>query len=116
MQYQGLVILLLGGHTTHVTLRVLTYAGSQRIIVIQLLAHSSHLTQPLDLCVFGVFKVLHKTENKAKALRDETLKIYHALAPFYTFTIIPMVRWSFDWAGSRLNPERLFLQELYVQR
>jgi hypothetical protein len=43
-QYQGPIILLLDGHSTHVTPRVLASADSQRIIIIQLVAHSSHLT------------------------------------------------------------------------
>jgi hypothetical protein len=110
MQYQGLVILLLDGHATHVTPRVLASSGSQRIIIIQLVAHSWHLTPPRDLCVFRIFKVLYTKENKVKGLKGETLKIYRALAPFYKFTIIPMVPWSFVWAGFRLNPDNLLLQ------
>jgi hypothetical protein len=60
MEHQGPAILLLDGQAAHVIPRVLAYAGSQRIIIIQLVAHSSHLTRPLELSVFGIFKVLYK--------------------------------------------------------
>jgi hypothetical protein len=64
MQYQGPAILLLDGHATQVIPRVLAYSSSLRIIIIQLVAHSSHLTQPLDLCVCGFFNVLCKGKTK----------------------------------------------------
>jgi hypothetical protein len=109
MQYQGPLILLLDRDSFHVTPRVLAYAGSQRIIIIQLVVHSSHLTQPLDLCVFGILKVLYKKGNKVKELKGETLKIYRALAAFHKSTIIPMVSWHLLRAGFRLNPRDLLV-------
>jgi hypothetical protein len=110
MQYQDPDILLLDGRATHVTPRVLASAGSQRTIIIQLVAPSPHLTQFLDFCVFRIFKVLYKKENEVKGLKGDTLKIYRVLAPFYKFTIIPTVRWAFVRAGFRLNPDNLLLQ------
>jgi hypothetical protein len=86
-----------------VTPRVLAYAGSQKIIL-QLVQHSWHTTQPLDLCMFGLFKMLYIRKQKTKKMKGETLKIYHALLTFYRSTIIAMVRWSFIRAGFRLNP------------
>jgi hypothetical protein len=56
----GPSILLFDSHTSHITLRILADAASQKIIVIKLVAHSSHISQPLDLCVFSVFKMLYK--------------------------------------------------------
>jgi hypothetical protein len=52
-------------------------------------------------------KIRYKKEQKPKQVRGETLKIYRALLAFYTATIIPMVRWSFDRAAFRLNPNDL---------
>jgi hypothetical protein len=75
MQCQRQVILLFDRHATHVTPRLLAYTGSQRIIIIQLVAHSSHLTELLDQYVFAIFKVLGKKENKVRELKAETLKI-----------------------------------------
>jgi hypothetical protein len=60
------------------------------------------------LCVFGISKVLYKRENKVKAFKGESLKIYRALAASYKSTIIPMVRWSFVRAGFRLDPDNPF--------
>jgi hypothetical protein len=59
------------GHTSHITPRVPAYAASQKIIVIKLVAHSSHVSQPLDLCVFGVFKMLYKREAKTHKMKGE---------------------------------------------
>jgi transposase len=47
-QYEGPIVLLLDGHATHVTDRVRAYAGSERIMIIRLVVHSSHLSQLLD--------------------------------------------------------------------
>jgi hypothetical protein len=110
MQYQGQVMLLLDGQATQVTPRILAYAGSQRIIIIQLVAHSSQLTQPPDLCVSRIFKVLYEKENKVKGLKGETLKIYRALTAFYKSTTIPTALRSFVRAEFRLNPDNLLLQ------
>jgi hypothetical protein len=105
--YDGPIILFVDGHTGHITSRVLAYAASQKIIVIKLVTHSSHVSQPLDLCVFNVFKMLYKREAKARKMKGETLKIYRAILAFYKATIISMVRWSFVRAGFRLNPKNL---------
>jgi hypothetical protein len=40
-------------------------------------------------------------------MKGETRKIYRVLLAFYKSTIIPMVRWSFEWAGFRLNSDNL---------
>jgi hypothetical protein len=106
-KYAGPVILLLDGHSTHLTDHVVGYAGSERILIIRLVPHSSHLSQPLDLCVFGLFKILYKKEAKPKGMKGETSKIYRALLAFYKATIIPMVRWSFRRAGFNLNSTQL---------
>jgi hypothetical protein len=40
-------------------------------------------------------------------MKGETRKIYRALLAFYKSTIIPMVWWSFERDGFRLNSENL---------
>jgi hypothetical protein len=40
-------------------------------------------------------------------MKGETRKIYRGLLAFYKSTIIPMVRWSFERAGFRLNSDSL---------
>jgi hypothetical protein len=60
------------------------------------------------LCIFGIFNVLYKKENKVKGLKGGTLKIYRSLAAFYKYTIILMVWCSLIQAGFQLNPDNLF--------
>jgi hypothetical protein len=60
----GPIVLLIDGHASHITPRVVAHAGSRRIILIRVVAHSSHISQPLDLCVFSLFKILYNKEQK----------------------------------------------------
>jgi hypothetical protein len=103
-QSEGPILLFLDRHASHVTPRVLSYASSQRILIIQLVAHLLHISQRPDLCVFGIFKFLCKKENKMKGMKEETLKICPVIAAFYKGARIPMVRWSFVGARFRLYP------------
>jgi hypothetical protein len=82
--------LFLDGHASHVTLWVLEYADSQRILIIQLMAHSSHISQPPKLCALGMFKFLDK-KKKVKKMKGETSKMYRAITTSDNATIIPVV-------------------------
>jgi hypothetical protein len=105
--YDGQGNLIADGHSRHVTPRVIALCGARNVIMIRLVAHSSHLAQPLDLCVFGLFKIFYRKERQSKGMKGETRKIYRALLAFYKTAIIPMVRWSFERAGFRLNSDNL---------
>jgi hypothetical protein len=105
--YDGPSILIIDGHATHGTPRVIAFCGARKVLLIKLVPHSSHLTQPLDLCVFGLFKIIYRKEKQSKGMKGETRKIYRALLAFYKSTIIPMIRWSFERAGLHLNPDDL---------
>lgn len=50
------VLLLYDGHATHVGLDVIQFAIRERITILKLPPHSSHLLQPLDLTVFRSLK------------------------------------------------------------
>jgi hypothetical protein len=63
---QGKVVLILDGHATHVTPRVVADAGSQGVLLIRLVSHSSHVAQPLDLCAFGLFKTIYYKKKNLK--------------------------------------------------
>jgi hypothetical protein len=89
------------------TARVIALCGVRNVIMIRLVAHSSHLAQPLDSCVFGLFKIFCRKGRQSKGMKGETRKIYRALLAFYKSTIIPMVRWSFERAGFRLSSDCL---------
>jgi hypothetical protein len=56
LNYSGPIILLIDGHASHITPRIVAFTGSAQIVLIRLVAHSSHIGQPLDLCVFGLFE------------------------------------------------------------
>jgi hypothetical protein len=94
--YDGLSILTVDGHSIHMIPRVIALCGARNVIMIRLIAHSLHLAQPLDLCVFKPFQTFYRKERQIKGMKGEKRKIYLALLAFYKSTIIPMVRWSFE--------------------
>jgi hypothetical protein len=49
-------LLVLDGHGSHVTLRVVCKAAKTRLDVISLQSHTSHALQPLDVAIFSPFK------------------------------------------------------------
>jgi hypothetical protein len=108
MNYSGPVILLVDEHASHLTPRVMAFAGSAQIVLIRRGGYSSHIRRPLDMCVFGLLKMLDKKEQKSKGLRGGTLKIYRVILASYTAPIIPMVRWTFLRAGFHLNQMDIF--------
>jgi hypothetical protein len=86
-------------HTTHGTPRVMAFAGSQKLSLIRLVVHSSHIAQPLDLCLFGLFERLYSKERISTGMKGETKKMSHALLALDKVMIIPIVRWSLERAG-----------------
>lgn len=50
------VLLLVDGHTTHIDLETSKFCKENGILLYCLLAHSSHITQPLDVGFFGALK------------------------------------------------------------
>jgi hypothetical protein len=77
--YDGPSILIVDGHSTHVTARVIALCGARKIILIRLVLHSSHLAQPFDLCVFGLLKIIYRKEKQSGGMKGETRKICRAL-------------------------------------
>jgi hypothetical protein len=65
-------ILIADGHSTRVTRRVIALCGARNVIMIRVVAHSSHLAQPLNLCVFGLFKIFYRKERQTKGIKGET--------------------------------------------
>ena len=49
-------ILFFDGHRSHVTEEAINFARENNVELFQLPSHTSHVTQPLDVSVFGVFK------------------------------------------------------------
>jgi hypothetical protein len=115
------VVLILDDHATHVTPRVVAYAGSHGLSLIRLVPRSSNVAEPFDLCVLGLFEIIYYKKRKSKAMKGETRKMYRALLVFEKATIIPMVRWSFKRTGFRLDLKtseiqpRLFRTEFWIE-
>jgi hypothetical protein len=61
-QSDGLIVLSADGHASHITPRVVTYPGAQWIVLIRLVAQSSHINQLWDFCVFSMSKILYKKQ------------------------------------------------------
>jgi hypothetical protein len=68
--------LSIDGHPVHVTPRVITLYGAGNVFLIGCLAYSSYLVQPLDLCLFGLFKIFDRKERQSKEMKRKTRKIY----------------------------------------
>jgi len=58
-------LVLYDGHKSHLSLTLTTWASERNIILFVLPPHSSHLTQPLDIGVFGPLKVFYNRECRA---------------------------------------------------
>lgn len=50
------ILLIYDGHSTHITFEVIELAMQEKITILKLPPHSSHLLQPLDLAVFRSIK------------------------------------------------------------
>ena len=53
-------MLLIDGHASHITTQVIDYCISQKIILLCLPAHTTHLLQPLDVGVFAPLATAYK--------------------------------------------------------
>jgi hypothetical protein len=61
------VLLLYDGHKSHITLNVIEWAKAKNVILFVLPPHTSQLTQPLDVGVFGPFRrVYNQSVQKFK--------------------------------------------------
>ena len=108
----GKHLVLLDGHISHITYATVEYAETHDLLMFQLPSHSSHVTQPLDVCGFGSVK--RKFTDKLQQFsrehghgpdKGETAGVvFEALAEGMT---PPIIRASFKGAGLYpFDPER----------
>jgi hypothetical protein len=71
-KYEGKVILAIDGQAAYVTPGVIASTGSQRLSLIRLMPHSSHIAQFLDLCISGLFKIHYFQKRKSKGMKGKT--------------------------------------------
>lgn len=99
-QYNGPAILLIDGCTAHYTTKFFKICNNNNIKIFFLPPHSSHLSQPLDLCLFH----LHK--NKIRMLffniddQNVSEKILDLYSSFQMAATVKNIIASFEAAGA----------------
>jgi hypothetical protein len=64
--YDGPSILVADGHSTDVAPHMIALYGARNVILIRLVAHSSHLAEPPNLCLCGFFKFFIAKKDRVK--------------------------------------------------
>ena len=100
--YSGPAILILDGFSGHKMDLFKSLAANNKIILIQLPAHSSHLTQPLDLLIFGAMKTYYKTTKCDSKIYGESSKLIRAIKSHQLATISMNVKSAFSRAGIQI--------------
>ena len=67
-------LLIVDGHSSHVSPKFIAFCITHSIDLMILPAHSSHITQPLDVAVFGPLKTALGRETDALQDRDRMQK------------------------------------------
>ena len=90
------VLLLVDGHSFHCTCEVIEAARENHVVLLALAPHTTHLCQPLDVCVYKAFKVaLSKLVRLGQSLRGDF---------WVTKTNVPrMIRAPFEQSMSITN-------------
>ncbi|XP_048250446.1 uncharacterized protein LOC124117724 [Haliotis rufescens] len=68
-------LVLFDGHRSHVSLTLVEWAKKHNVILFVLPPHTSHITQPLDVAVFGPFKSMYSRECQLYLQRNPGVKI-----------------------------------------
>jgi hypothetical protein len=95
-------LLLIDGHSSHITSRYIAFCITHKIDLFCLPPHSSHLTQPLDLSVFGPLKT---------ALTLEVDRIFR-----HSTTRLPRIEWVEAFTKARNRAFRPPLSDLGLKR
>jgi hypothetical protein len=66
-KYEGKFILTTDNHAARVISRLIKHAGFQKLSLIRLVPHSSHVAKSLDLYIFGLLEMFYFKERKPKA-------------------------------------------------
>ena len=67
--------MLYDGHKSHASLTLTNWAKDHNVILFVLPPHSSHLTQPLDLGVFGPLKCMYNRECQSHMQNNPGISI-----------------------------------------
>jgi hypothetical protein len=99
VDYNGPGILVVDGHSTHVTPPVIALCEIRKIILVRLVPHSSRVAQPLELCLFALFNITYRKEKQGKGMKAETRKY---TGHYWRFTKARSFRW---FAGVLNKPD-----------
>jgi hypothetical protein len=73
--HHGYRLLLLDGHGSHIPIEFMWLCKVNKIHLLYLPAHASHLLQPLDLAPFSVLKTRYRNEIRALSALDDAAPI-----------------------------------------
>ncbi len=89
-------MLVMNGYGSHHTREFLSYCEDHKIIPFGLPSHTTHLLQPLDVCVFQPLKHWHSEAiNRAVQMSDETsskVEFCHSICEFRR--IFRFIEWT----------------------
>ena len=68
-------LILYDGHKSHISLTLTEWAKKYNVVLFVLPPHTSHITQPLDVAVFGPFKAMYNSECQAYMKRNPGLSV-----------------------------------------
>ena len=105
-------LLIVDGHNSRVNAELMQHFKDNNIDVLVLPAHTSHITQPLDLCFFCVFKrrlhPLPEHKNAATAAEKRIALLTAAQLSFQISSATYYINKSFERAGVKpLNRNRI---------
>ena len=69
------VLLLYDGHLSHIDIGTMDWAADNHIIVHCLLAHTSHICQPLDISCFSPLETAFDREKRALFRKEQVINV-----------------------------------------
>ncbi len=97
--YQGHAVLLLDGFAGHAKAFEKYNLDELGIKLVYLVPHSSHLTQPLDLGIFGIQKIFTQQLRKSVTLSPQTDHIRRILVGMEKASVSQNIISAFEQAG-----------------
>ena len=97
--YNGHAVLLLDGFTGHSKAFEKYDLDELGIKLVYLVPHSSHLTQPLDLGIFGIQKIFTQQQQKSVSLTSQTDHIRRILIGMEKASVSQNIISAFEQAG-----------------
>jgi len=94
----GKTMVIFDGYASHLSLRVLNLFRDACVIVYALPSHSSHLTQPLDVTVFGPMK-----ERAKKTVSTDINNPLNAASKFTVYTACEVICTAYNLAMTPSN-------------